>query len=141
MILGGEVQHPAGFGEVFPFVDFIEGFFHLVGGDIGKESQPSGIDAQDGNLFFSYTACRTQERSVASDAKHHVGIERVSLKNLQAFQVGFRVLLQEVVEIVADAYLGFFAAQDVKQMGDVRRFMFLVCIPEKGKSEDSLHIL
>ena len=141
LVVTGEMKHPARFCQVFPFVNFIEGLFHLVGRDICKEAQASGIDAQDRDFLFPYPAGCPQECTVTSDAEDHIGIEVISLEYFQICKVGFCVLLQEIIKIIADTYLCVFPAQYIQQVGYMSRFMFLKCISKKGKSHCLLHLL
>ena len=48
-------QYTTLFHLIVVVVDFIEGLFHLCRWDVGKETQPAGIDAQYGDIPVSYT--------------------------------------------------------------------------------------
>ena len=136
-----QMQHPPGFCQVIAGINLLKSFFHLRRKHIGQEPQAASIDAQYGNFFFSYPACRFQKGTVSADADGHIGFKIISLENLQSGQVGRSVQSQKIVEFVADTDLRIFPTQYFQQVGDVCRLMFLISVPEKSKPECLLHTL
>ena len=62
--------------------DIVKDIVALVDSDIGKVTQVSGVDADDGNFFVGHSLCRAQKCAVAAYAEGNVGRKTVALDKL-----------------------------------------------------------
>ena len=77
----------------------MDGMFNLLRIDVSKETQPSSIDAQNGNLFLSYHAGSTQKSSIASHRNGKVSLKLVVVKDINPFQRHLLPLGDEGIEL------------------------------------------
>ena len=103
--------------------------------NVGKETQPSHVDADDGNVLFAHTACRLEEGAVAAHRHNEVGIEVIARKNIVDAQCRTPGIDKEVVELAVDVYLGTVFLQRAADVVDECRLLGLLNIAEKGESE------
>ena len=101
-------------------MNLFKSFLHLVGGNIGQESQTSGVDSQYGNFLVAHQAGSFQESAVATDTEGHIRRKViVTVENLQSCQVCTRMQAQELVKFPVNTDMVFLVPENLQQMGHV----------------------
>ena len=91
-------------GGVQTVVYGIQSRAELVGHDVGEESQPAGVDAQDGDVLHPDPHRRLQERAVAAHRYGEVGFKAVCVEHLGRCGGHLSVAPEEVAERAVDEY-------------------------------------
>ena len=83
---------------VLAFVNLTEYVLDVLVRCCREESQTAGVYAKDRYLLAAYAACRTQERTVASEAYGYVGAELLAIDELCGLWNVNTLRQQELIE-------------------------------------------
>ena len=106
---------------------------NLGGSNVGEETQPPHVHAQDGYLLSPHAVGRLQERAVAPHRNGEVGSEVVAGEHAGVRHVEQLTLSQKVVVLAVDQQFCPEAGEAGKHFLDGSRLLGLVNIAEKGK--------
>ena len=120
-------------------VDVVDALFYFVLGHIGQETEPSHVDAQDGDAFVAHPGGRGQERAVAAHAHGDVGIEVAPGNQPVGAAAETERFRKVIVKSGFDIELGPAGGQQGDELPHRGRFFGLIHVAEKGKFELFCH--
>ena len=97
-------------------VDAGDGISYAVSGDIGQETQATGVDTHHGDALISHAGCSAQERAVTAYADDCIGREIIALKQSVIRYVQAHGAGQELVVGTVNGYAVIECAEQVKEL-------------------------